>query len=165
MDPVTPVLHKALRYLSFRSRSEKELREYLLGKTKPVKRGVVVPSKEIVEEVIQKLKTMRFLNDLEFAKSFVRSRTEYKPQALGIVKMELRQRGISQEMIEEALLERGEGKDDKTMARELLEKHKKKYIGMEMQERYRKAGGFLARKGFSFDAIKAAIDSVFGNSI
>lgn len=165
MDPVTPVLQKAIRYLTFRQRSEKELRDYLLGKHKPQKRGVTLPSSEIIDEVIKRLKSMKFLNDLEFAKSFVRSRTEYKPQALSIIKMELRHKGISDELIEEALSERGRDKDDRSMAIELLEKHKKKYSGMELQERYRKAGGFLARKGFSFDVIKAAIDSVFGNSI
>jgi regulatory protein len=162
MDPIAPFLAKALRYLSYRSRSEKELREYLLGKHKPQKKNFEAPSHEIITAVIAKLKEMRFLNDREFAASWVRSRTEYKPKAKTIIKMELRQKGIEDEIIGEVLQEHTEGKDDKTLARELLEKRRKRYEGMDKQERYQKAGGFLARKGFSYEVIKTAIDSVFG---
>jgi regulatory protein len=165
MDPLTPALSKALRYLSFRIRSEKEIREYLLGKNKPQKKNFEPPSPEIIDAVIVRLKEMKFLNDLEFAKSWVRSRTEYKPKALNIIKLELKQKGISAELIEQALGESRVEKDDKTLARELLEKKKKKYEHMEKNERYRKAGGFLARKGFSFEAIKAAIDEIFGKGV
>lgn len=161
MDRTTPTFNKALRYLSFRPRSEKELRDYLLGKNLPQKKHRKLPSMEIIDTVIKHLKDMKFLNDAEFAKSWVRSRTEYKPRSLSVIRMELKQKGITAEMIDEALAERREGKDDKELAKELLLRKKRLYEGMEKQERYRKAGGFLARKGFSFEAIKAAIDEIF----
>ncbi len=165
MDPITPYFNKALRFLTFRPRSEKEIREYLLGKNKAQKKTFVPPSTEIINAVVLKLKEMRFLNDSEFAKSWVRSRTEYKPRSVSVIKMELRRKGISQELIEEALQSRDEKKDDKTLAQELLEKKKNKYISMEKNERYQKAGGFLARKGFSYDTIKAAIDEIFDKGV
>ena len=164
MDPIAPYLSKTIYYLSFRPRSEKEIREYLLGKNKPQKKTFEPPSAEIIDAVIEKLKEMRFLNDLEFAQNWVRSRTEYKPKAVGIIKMELRQKGIAQELIDQVLQSRIETKDDKTLAIELLERKRKKYEGMEKQERLQKAGGMLARKGFSFEAIKSAIDEVFTQS-
>jgi regulatory protein len=162
MDPIAPFLAKALRYLSYRPRSEKEIREYLLGKHKPQKKSFEPPSDEILVAVITRLQELRFLNDKEFAASWVRSRTEYKPKAKAIIKIELRQKGIKDEIIEQVLQEQTVVKDDKTIAKELLVKRKKRYEGMEKQELYQKAGGFLARKGFSFEVIKTAIDSVFG---
>jgi regulatory protein len=162
MDPIAPFLAKALRYLSFRPRSEKEIRDYLLGKDKPRMKKMVVPSEDILEEVINRLKKLKFVDDAQFAKSWVRSRIEYKPKSLTIIKLELRQRGISQDLIEEAVAEIPENKDDKILAKELLIRKKRIYESMEKQERLRKAGGFLARKGFSFESIKAAIDEVFG---
>jgi len=178
MDPITPVFAKALRYLSYRSRSEKEIRDYL--KKKMVNRhsglsridsGVdtqVSPQNDekfIIDAVIQKLKDIQLLDDAAFAKAWVRSRTEYRPRARNIIKLELRQKGISDDIIEEVLADKTEGKDDSTLAQQLLEKRKKRYEGMEKQERYQKAGGFLARKGFSYDVIKSAIDSVFRNGV
>jgi regulatory protein len=165
MDPTTPVLNKALRFLSFRPRSEKEIREYLLGKNRPHKKKSEPPSAEIIDAVIDKLKELKFLNDAEFALSWVRSRTEYKPRSISVIKMELRQKGISEELIEESLQSRMEKGDDKTLAKELLLKKRKKYEGMDKKERLQKAGGMLARKGFSFEAIKAAIDEVFGKGV
>lgn len=165
MDPITPVFAKSLRYLSFRPRSEKEIREYLLRKHKPQRKDFVPPSLEIIDAVIQKLKDMRFLNDTEFATSWVRSRTEYKPKSKAFIKIELRQKGIAEDIIEQVLEEREAGKDDTSLAIVLLEKRKKRYIGMEKNELYQKIGGFLGRKGFSFEVIKRAIDAVFGKGV
>lgn len=183
MDPTAPVFAKALRYLSYRPRSEKEIREYLVKKSlqrHPGKRsasridsGVVADAspqndeeyKKIIDVVIIKLKELRFLNDREFAAMWVRSRTEYKPKSKGLIKIELRQKGIAREIIEEVLQSRTEEHSDKALAGKLLEKRKKRYEGMEKQERYQKAGGFLARKGFSYDIIKAAIDEVFEKGV
>src|SRR4051812_38099109 len=100
---VEKTLAKALYYLSFRPRSEKEVKDYLLGKNKPQKKDFVSPTQETIDIVIKKLKEMKFLNDTEFAKSWVRSRTEYKPKSVGVIKMELKQKGIAPDMIIEAL--------------------------------------------------------------
>lgn len=161
MDPITPVFAKALRFLSYRSRSEKEIRDYLL---KFFKRH---PGDEkfIIDQVVKKLKDTKLLDDVEFAKAWVRSRTEYRPRARNIIKLELRQKGISDDIIEDVLADKTEGKDDLTLAKQLLEKRKNRYALMEREERYQKAGGFLARKGFSYDVIKSAIDSVFRNGV
>ena len=165
MDPIAPVFAKALRYLSYRPRSEKEIREYLLGKTKQQRKNFEPPSPEIIDAVLQKLKDMRFVNDKAFAESWVRSRTEYKPKATAIIKIELRQKGIAADVIDEVLQSRTEQTDDAVLAIQLLLKRKKRYERMDYNERYQKAGGFLARKGFSFEVLKAAIDEVFGKGV
>lgn len=153
MDLFEKYLASSFRFLSFRSRSEKELRDYL-------KKRRAAP--QVIERIITQLKELKFLDDLEFAKGWVRSRTEYKPRSVRTIKMELKQKGIADELIEEALAQQEKEVSDKALAIVLLQKRKKRYEGMEKNERLQKAGGFLARKGFNFDVIKSAITEVFG---
>lgn len=156
MDLFEKYLGKSLHYLSYRPRSEKELREYLAKKQ---------AEPQVIERIIDQLKQMKFLNDLEFAKGWVRSRAKYKPRSLRTIRMELKQKGIANELIEEVLMNQESGVSDKTLAKVLLEKKKKWYENMDKDERLQKAGGFLARKGFNFDVIRGAIDEVFGKGV
>ena len=69
-DQTERLLNKALKFLSFRPRSEKEIRDYLLrkGKLKEVKSEVEIKQYEVsVEEVIKRLKKLEQINDYGFA--------------------------------------------------------------------------------------------------
>lgn len=173
---------RVLKYLNFRPRSEKEIRDYL---KKLLKRHPELDSgsheiadqarndEALVDLVVHKLKQQRFLNDTEFAKMWIRSRTEFKPKGERLIRLELKQKGISKDLIDEALVSfdedqqhhSEEARDDRVLAKELLEKKRKKYEGMEKQERFNKAGSMLARRGFDLDDIKWAIDQVFGKMV
>ena len=137
--------NSSLRFLSYRSRSEKEVRDNLLKKKAP---------QEIIESVITKLKEHKFLNDKEFAEWFIKSRTASRPKAARIIKMELKKKGISQEIIDDL----PSTIDDLDSAKKLIEKKFEKYKSLEKKEVYNKLGGFLARRGFDWDTIKKAID-------
>lgn len=155
----------ALRYLNIRFRSEKEMRDYLkkkiLRQAQDDKR--TTDAEQTIDFVIHKLKQQKFLNDEEFAKMWVRSSTSYKPKGKYRITLELRQKGVSQEIIDKILVDpEVRLKSELDLAVETLEKKKKKYSGMSRQELFTKAGQMLARKGFDLDTIKAAIDDVFG---
>ena len=166
---------RAIKFLSFRPRSEKEIWDYF--KKKPSSQKEVEGSDQIETEnliglVVRKLRQQGFLNDAEFAKMWIRSRTEFKPKGERLIRLELERKGISKGLIDEALeslndtKETHEGKrSDIVLAIQLLEKRRRKYEGMEKQERFNKAGSMLARRGFDFDDIKAAIDQVFGKMV
>lgn len=152
----------ALKYLTIRPRSEKEVQDYLEKKAKQFPDG----NNSLIDVIILKLKRQKFLNDREFAKIWVRSRTEYKPKGKWLVKMELKQKGISPDVIDEILENRDlRALSEVGLAVELLEKKRKKYESMDRQERFTKAGSMLARRGFDLDSIKAAIDQVFGKMV
>lgn len=186
---------RVLKFLSFRPRSEKEVRDYL---NKIIKRNLVIPDsigdpdidsrlrgndrgvgdKALIDLIIHKLKEQKFLNDTEFTKMWIRSRTEFKPKGERLIRFELSQKGISKDMIDEAFQsfdyasfgtaqdkQEGSLRSDKNLAAELLEKKRKKYEGMERQERFTAAGSMLARRGFDLDDIKWAIDQVFGKMV
>ena len=78
-------LNRVLRFLSFRPRSEKEIRDYLNNKQ-------VNPL--VSQKIIDKLVENKFLNDLEFAKWWIEQRTLTTPRAWRIIKIELKQKGI-----------------------------------------------------------------------
>ena len=146
-------LNKALRFLSFRPRSEKEVQDFFRKKQ---------VSKETSEKVIDRLKEHKFLDDVEFAKWWVEQRTLIKPRAWRVIKIELRQKGISKEIME--LLNtnsQSEEKDDLNAAIKLVGKRILRYKSLPRQEIYKKLGRFLLSKGFNYETIKRSIDEVF----
>lgn len=152
---------KALRYLQIRSRSEKEIRDYF--KKKKV-------DGQMIDLVIVKLQEQKFLNDEEFAKMWIRSRTDFKPKGERLIRLELQQKGVDKDIIDSAFLafdstqeeNNEEKRDELSLAKEILEKKRKKFEPMERGERFNKAGSLLARRGFNLDTIKKAIEEVFG---
>ncbi|HSW97200.1 MAG TPA: regulatory protein RecX [Candidatus Saccharimonadales bacterium] len=143
----------AVRYLGYRPRSIKEIQTYL--KKKQV-------SEAFTEAVIKKLLEQKFLNDTEFAQMWVRTRVTLKPLSQKVLRMELKEKGIASDIIDSVLLEQqAESGSDFEMARLLVQKRQKRYIGMPKEAVFAKLGGFLARRGFSYDIIKRSIDEVF----
>lgn len=141
--------NSSLRFLSYRPRSEKEIRDNLVKKKAP---------QEIIESIISKLKEQRFLNDEEFAQFFVKSRISNRPKAVRVIKMELKRKGISEELIEKTIGDKELEVNDMDTARRLVEKKIDKYKALPRQEIYQKLGSFLARRGFDWDTVKRAID-------
>lgn len=140
----------ALKFLSYRPRSTKELIESLKKRKAP---------KEIIEKIIQLLKDQEFLDDEEFARWWIEQRTSFKPRSKRVLKLELKQKGISEEVITLYLVENeGTAVNDLEQALLLTSKKIKRYQHLEKDELYQKLGGVLARKGFSWDIIKRAID-------
>jgi len=147
----------ALHYLSYRTRSEKEVRDKLRTKN-------VEP--EIIEKIIAKLKEKRFINDEEFARQWIENRSRFKPRSLRLVKLELKQKGISDEIIE-GIISNDEFliSNDLEQAKKLVEKRIGRMKGLAKQEIYQKLGRYLASKGFNWDTIKKSIDDMLGKRV
>lgn len=149
--------NKALEFLSYRPRSEKEVRDKL--KTKQVET-------QVIEKIIAKLKEKKFLNDEEFAKGWIESRLRFKPRSARLIKLELKQKGISQEIIESRIKNQELGiESDLEQAKKLIEKRIGRVKDLPKQEIYQKLGRFLASKGFGWDTIKKAIDEVLAKGV
>jgi regulatory protein len=147
----------ALRFLSYRTRTEKEIREKLKIKQ---------ASSEIIEKVVAKLKDKRFINDEEFARQWMENRNRFKPRSLRLIKLELKQKGISDEIIETVTQDSEVSiNNDLEQAKRLVEKRIEIKKGLSRQEIYQKLGRFLASKGFNWDTIKKAIDGVLDKGV
>jgi len=137
--------NKALKFLSYRPRSEKEIRDKL--KRKKV-------SEEIINKIISRLKENNFINDEEFVKWWIEQRTTFKPRSVRLIKIELKQKGIGQELIEETIGHLPSTIDDLESAKKLIEKRLPRYKNLSRDEKFQKIARFLSSKGFSYDIIK-----------
>src|SRR5581483_279024 len=115
MENYEKYLNYIIRFLSYRQRSEKEIRDKLTERK---------ATPEITEQVVSFLKDHKFLNDEEFARSWVRSRQSFRPKSKKAVKLELLKKGIDPLVAEEALEGNGddEGINDKEQALKLIQK-------------------------------------------
>ncbi len=146
-DDPTYAFNRALRYLSLRARSEKEIKDYLS------KREF---TKEAIDEAITRLKTLKFLSDEEFSKSFTRSRQVYKGRSKRFVSYELKQKGVENATIDKVL---SDSQDDLQTAKEFVERKKRVYSNMDALKFREKMMRLLQSRGFSYDIIKQAISS------
>jgi len=148
--------NKALEFLSYRPRSEKEVRDKL--KTKQVEL-------HIVEKIITKLKEKKFLNDEEFARGWIESRNRFKPRSLRLIKIELKQKGIGEDIFNKLISDSGFAINDLNSAKKLVQKKIERFKSLPKQEIYQKLGRFLASKGFNWDTIKKAIDGILDKGV
>jgi regulatory protein len=148
-------MDKAMRLLSSRGHSRKELYDKLL------KRGF---SKKIIMQTISECERLNFINDFEFAENYLR---ELQAKGYGIyrIKNAMFKKGVHSEIVKE-LLENSQENDDaeKKRAMEAL-KRKMKMLSRESDPRKlkEKACRFLASRGFSMDVIYSVFDELTRN--
>lgn len=144
---------RCIKLLSFRPRSVSEIKEYLARKK--------VASADI-QEIISRLLDEKFLDDHEFAVWWIEQRLTFRPKAPRIIAYELKQKGISQNVISEVLhISSGQELD---MVIELAEKKWRILSRYPLLERKEKVLGYLFRRGFSLDVAKKALSSVVDGS-
>ena len=134
----------ALRYLGYKMRTRAEVRRKL-------EEGAFAP--ETVERVMDFLERYGYCDDLAYAKAYIKEGLRLRPKGAYALKMELSQRGVAEEQIEEAL---GQTPMDETKdALYWLEKKTKGRLPADEKER-RRLCGFLQRKGYGWDVIREA---------
>lgn len=140
------ILLNAYRLLSHRSHSEHELGQKLVryGARKKIDH---LP--EIIDQVIERLREQGYLNDKKFAEWFVSQRKEFRPRSKRRLSLELKQKGISEEIIENVLKEY----DEKLVLQKLIEKKKAFYTKEELIK-------YLLNQGFTYDLIQRQIDKI-----
>jgi len=130
----------ALRFLSFRRRTEKEVKEKLKKKDFDEK---------TIKTTIDKLKEYDLINDFEFATAWVKGRLAYKPRGKKLLRQELWKKGIKKEIIDQVTEELCQDEDKSAL--ELLEKIQKRYKSLEPKVARRRMFGLLLRRGFSYE--------------
>lgn len=143
----------ALRFLSFRRRTEKEVKDKLK------KKGF---DDKTIKSTIEKLKGYDLINDAEFATAWVKERLTHKPRGKKLLRQELWKKGIKKEIIDQVTEELC--KDEDKAALELLEKIKRRYRNLEPQVARRRMLGVLLRRGFSYEIAKNTFSSLFSSS-
>ena len=140
--------------------SEAELYEYAVGALGRRMRSVAelkrllrrrVESDELgealVELVVAKLKDQRYLNDANYAASYVSYRRENEKFGRRRVVTELKQRGVHPEVIEKAVGSAYDGENEETLARQYL--RRKRLQKPADQKQAAKIFRAMARAGFA----------------
>ena len=128
---------RALRFIEHRDRSEAEIIQHLKEQEL---------DDEVLSGVVERLKRSQLVNDRRFAKTWIDNRSEFHPRSRRALAFELRQKGIHQEAIEEAL----DSIDDEELAYQAAAGQYRKYGRLDWPEFRQKMSGFLARRGFSY---------------
>ncbi len=137
----------ALRFLSFRRRTEKEIKDKLRQKGFDDK---------TIRSTIEKLKGYDLVDDYEFAVAWIKERLAYKPRGKRLLRQELWKKGIQKEIIDRAVNELCRNEDESAL--EVLRKAGRRYRKLEPEVARRRIYGLLMRRGFSYDTTKQAME-------
>lgn len=149
---------RALEYTMLRPHSVKEIRDYLWRKTRTTRlrkqqTGEIIErhgvSQAVADRVYERLLEKGYLNDDNFARWWVESRNQTKGTSARKLQAELQAKGVDRSIINMAL--EGSLRNDQTEIRKVIAKKHNKYQDQQKLIQY------LARQGFSYDAIKQAL--------
>ena len=129
---------RALKFLGYRARSEAEVR------TKLIQAGF---SPKIIEPTLEKLRSLKLLDDEAFARSFAQARIEDRGYGPLRLERELRRKGVAKALVGRILDETFGKQEGKARAQALLEK---RFRGKDLNDakNLRRAVGFLQRRGY-----------------
>lgn len=144
----------ALQYLSYRMRSKKEIKTYLLKKEQ---------NPTHVEETLTRLEEQGYTDDASFAGAFVRTKVNTTSKGPLVIRKELQEKGITGAAAEQAMtyytFEKELEKAVKLAGSKLQTKAKKSH-----QEKIQLAQQQLLSKGFSSAAAKEAVSLALSDS-
>lgn len=146
-DEVERAYERALNFLSYRPRSEAEVRRNLHQKK---------VQEEIIEVVIERLTRTGLLNDREFARYWVENRLQFKPRGTRALRQELWEKGVPDAITSEIL----ESLDEEDAARAAAEVGARRLTRLEPPDFRRRLQTYLARRGFSYAVIKPLVEEM-----
>lgn len=142
---VSRAYEQAVTYISFRQRTKQEVVRYLKQKSKY--------ADDTIDRVIERLQGNALLDDSRFAQSWVADRSNLKPRSKRQLELELRQKGVQGEDLEEVLGQ----VDNESEIESAIRIAQKKLTRYPDQQ---KLVAYLMRQGFSYDTVKQALERI-----
>jgi regulatory protein len=139
------------RYLAKSEHSVNQLRRYLLDKEY---------LEQVIDDTLEWAERSNLVNDERYASIFLRSHSSNSPMGKDRIRTELRRRGIKEGIIENLLEEH----DDSALSEILIRTVKNRYAHLDSDKAFRRAAGYLRRRGFNSDLILMVIKSAFIDS-
>lgn len=141
-------LERAFKFLSYRPRSEAEVRTKLSQLGFPQK---------IIDTTLEKLRSLNLLNDEIFARGWALGRAEDRGFGPLRIERELRQKGVAKSLISQIVQETFGQEGGGERARALLER---RFRGKDLGDRkvMRRALAFLQRRGYRDSVIAEVLN-------
>jgi len=163
LDIKTRIFKKALNYISIRPRSEYEITIYLRNCINKIlkfntQKDLLENLETLIQEVLLKLKTLKYINDSQFAKWLIESRVSTKKKSRNESLLELYHKGIKSNEAQEFISDNYSSQDELSTLRYLLEKKwpDLNEVRKETKKKTRVINYFL-RRGFDYALIKEAL--------
>jgi len=131
----------AYRYLSYRPRSEAEIRQGLQ------RRGF---SEEAAGKTLARLREQKLSDDFAFAQFWKDNRLSFRPKSKRLIKKELRDKKVAAEIVEQVTRDI----DDEEIAYKLGSSRMHNLAHLEYPDFYRRLSSYLAYRGFGYEVIK-----------
>jgi len=141
-------LNAASRYLSYRPRSESEVRGRLQ------RHGF---DGDCIEAVIAKLKEQGLVDDVAFAQFWKDNRESFSPRSQRLTKLELRRKGVVSEVIDQVV----DAVDDGDSAYRAALSKARHWPLSDYQSFHRRLGEYLRRRGFNYEVINRTVERVW----
>jgi regulatory protein len=138
----------AVRYLSYRPRSENEIRQRLR------RRGFEVT---VIDEVASELKERKLIDDVAFSEFWLNNRLSFSPRSARLIKLELRQKGVSTETAAEVV----DSLDDENAAYKAGLRKARRWADLDHDGFYHSLYDYLRRRGFNYEIIKRSTERLW----
>lgn len=147
-DNLERAYQRTLVLLAHRARSTAEVRRYL-------ERQEVTP--EAVAILTDRLTSHGYLDDLQFAQAWVRDRERFKPRSPAALRSELREKGVPDEIIAQALNEI----DQDASAYRAGEAYARRLQSLDERSFRQKLGNHLLRRGFAHGVVWKVVSQIW----
>jgi regulatory protein len=134
-------LDAAYYYLSYRPRSEGEIKQWLQ------RRGF---APEAIEKAIARLREQNLSDDFTFAQFWTENRLSFRPKSKRLIKKELRDKKVAAEIVEQVT----KNIDDEEIAYKLGSGRLPSLAHLDYPDFYRRLSSYLAYRGFGYEVIK-----------
>lgn len=163
-DLSNKLFNKTLFFLKFRARSCNEIRNYLAAYFRKHVCDLNDQPK-ITEEIITRLKNLKYIDDYDFVRQWVESRYLSKPKGKKVLIFELKQKGIAQEIIDQVIEKESQKYSSKELIKKILMKADQRYYHLPFIARKQKLLTYALRKGFDFSEISVVVDEMLKKGV
>jgi regulatory protein len=117
---------------------------------------------EAIDTALARLAQLELIDDAAFARLWVENRQTIRPRGISALRDELRRKGIAAEVAAHVLSDEELTGDEAERALALARAALRKYANAADRPTFmRRMGGYLQRRGFSFDVIRPIIDQLW----
>jgi regulatory protein len=142
---------QAVDFLSYRARSEAEICRHL--------RNHAVPD-DLVKDTLDRLRQNRLADDAGFARAWVENRNTFRPRGRHALEWELRQKGLSNDEAQSALVDL----DEPALAYQAGLKQARRLAALDWNDFRAKLSGFLGRRGFPYPVVASVVSRIWGET-
>ena len=142
-QPLRKALGSALNLISYRQRTEAELRQRLGARF----------DTQVIDQAVGRLKEQGLVDDAQFAHAWSASRARHSPRSSRAIARELTSKGIARPLAEAAV----EDLDDDSTAREAAARFARRLADADYDQFHRRLWAHLMRRGYSGSVARRAL--------